>query len=394
VRRTNSAVPRIFAKLEDESFLRQRTIYVKLCNKKFAKSLPKIVYVLRLPTQKFISQRMPENKTPAAQPEPEAAPGEFDFGKPTARIKRRSLKAKSGIADKPTNGTKPPASEVEREVASLPGEQPTKPQPKETADVKSASATKAAETPLAPPRTLPATATPSSQAASASSASATTSSQTKPSPTASPTTSPHGTRPATLYYSSSPRKEGTPTPMKTVPTASPASASSSTASATARPTVAASSSARPAGGIDYRANVERQSREQKSVGNLLSYIVYGFIALFVLVVGLAGYGADVIFKQLHDESATVSDLDARYAAANKDLNAKLVTTQDTLGQAQAQIARQQELIMKQQEDLNKLIAATTDTTTALKQEKQARAQEAASLRARVRDLEDRVPQKL
>jgi uncharacterized coiled-coil protein SlyX len=135
--------------------------------------------------------------------------------------------------------------------------------------------------------------------------------------------------------------------------------------------------------------VERQSREQKSVGNILSYIVYGFIALFVIVVGLAGYGADIIFKQLHEQSATVSDLDARYAAANKDLTTKLAATNDTLAEAQTQIARQQELIMKQQEDLNRLIGETTDNTNALKAEKQARAQETANLRARVRELEER-----
>jgi len=135
--------------------------------------------------------------------------------------------------------------------------------------------------------------------------------------------------------------------------------------------------------------VERQSREQKSVGNILAYVVYGLIGFFVISAGLALYGADVIFKQIHDQSVTVSDLDQRYAAANKDLNAKLAATQDTLGQAQAQIARQQDLILRQQEELNRLIAATNDNANALKAEKQARAQETASLRAQVRDMEYR-----
>jgi septal ring factor EnvC (AmiA/AmiB activator) len=118
-------------------------------------------------------------------------------------------------------------------------------------------------------------------------------------------------------------------------------------------------------------------------------VVYGLIGFFVISAGLALYGADVIFKQIHDQSVTVSDLDQRYAAANKDLNAKLAATQDTLGQAQAQIARQQDLIVKQQEDLNRLIAATNDNASALKAERQARAQETASLRAQVRDMEYR-----
>ncbi|MCE0523560.1 MAG: hypothetical protein LV480_11690 [Methylacidiphilales bacterium] len=199
-------------------------------------------------------------------------------------------------------------------------------------------------------------------------------------------TSPHGTRPATLYYSSSPRKTEDPSPMKTTPTASTASTSSSTTlpSSLSRP---ATSSPRPATNIDYRANVERQTREQKSVGSILTYVVYGLIAFFVLGVALAGYGANVIFKQIHDQSVTVTDLDQRYSAENKDLNAKLATTQDTLSQAQAQIARQQDLILKQQEELNRLIAATSDNASAIKAEKQARAQEGANLRAEIRDLQ-------
>ena len=125
------------------------------------------------------------------------------------------------------------------------------------------------------------------------------------------------------------------------------------------------------------------------MGNILAYVVYGLIGFFVVSAGLAAYGADVIFKQIHDQSVTVSDLDARYAVATKDLNAKLAATQDALTQAQAQITRQQDLIVKQQEELNRLIAETNDNAGALKAEKQARAQDIAGLRERVRDLEYR-----
>jgi uncharacterized coiled-coil protein SlyX len=139
--------------------------------------------------------------------------------------------------------------------------------------------------------------------------------------------------------------------------------------------------------IDYRANVDRQSREQKSVGNILAYFVYGLITVFVLAGGLAIYGSVIIFDKLHDQSATLSDLDARYALKVNALNTQIAATQDTLAQAQAQIARQQDLINRQQEDLNRLIAAMIDNANAIKAEKQSRAQETATLRARVRDLE-------
>jgi septal ring factor EnvC (AmiA/AmiB activator) len=123
------------------------------------------------------------------------------------------------------------------------------------------------------------------------------------------------------------------------------------------------------------------------VGNILSYAVWVLVAFFLISAGLAGYGAHVIFKQLGDQSVTVSDLDKKYADANKDLTGKLSATQDSLNQAQSQIGRQQDIIMKQQEELNQLITTTTATDTALKQERAARAQEAANLRARVKELE-------
>jgi len=183
--------------------------------------------------------------------------------------------------------------------------------------------------------------------------------------------------------------------MKTIPTASPAPASAA-ASATAIPTSVtrpATSAPRPAAGtVDYRANVERQSREQKSVGNILSYIVYGFIGISLIAAGLAGYGGYTLSRQIHDQSVTVSDLDARYAAANKDLLTKLAATQDTLTQAQAQITRQQDLILKQQDALNRLATSANSTAYDLKKEAQARAQETANLRARVRDLDERISQ--
>jgi hypothetical protein len=368
-------------------FLISSTIYWLSCNKKIAKSLLKIVYVLKRLTGGFISQGvMPENPIPATQPEAGAAAGEFIFTKPepeNPRIKKRSLKAKPAGLIKPTAAALPAARELEREAPPLSAEQVIKPASVRTEEIMAKTTAKAAEAPVAPPRTTPATSAPARAASktAASSASA-----------AGPASSPHGTRPATLYYSSPTRKAETPSPMKTIPTASPVSSSSaaSTSSASApRATGAAASTttARPSPNVDYRANVERQSREQKSVGNILSYAVWVLVAFFLISAGLAGYGAHVIFKQLGDQSVTVSDLDKKYADANKDLTAKLSATQDSLNQAQSQIGRQQDVIVKQQEEFNQLITSTTATDTALKQERAARAQEAANLRARVKELE-------
>ena len=325
---------------------------------------------------------MPENQIPVTKSDPEAAAGEFNFAKPETenpRIKRRSLKAKPAGLIKPNAATVPAARDLEREAPPRTAEVAAK----TAATVAPAKTTAPARaTPTAPPRVAP--------TVTAATASAATTAPTVASATTGPASSPHGTRPATLYYSNNTRKAETPSPMKTIPTASSASSTASSAAAatpasTARPVSATAS--RPSPNIDYRANVERQSREQKSVGSILAYVVYGLIAFFVITAGLAAYGADIIFKQLHDQSATVSDLDSRYKKVTDDLGTKLASTQDTLSAAQAQIARQQDLIVRQQEELNHLVAASTDNDTAIKAEKQARAQESANLRARVKELE-------
>ncbi|HEX4140599.1 MAG TPA: hypothetical protein VHY09_09650, partial [Candidatus Methylacidiphilales bacterium] len=237
-------------------------------------------------------------------------------------------------------------------------------------------------------------------------------------PAANASTSPHPTRPATLYYTSQPKKEATDS-MKTTPTAGsaatptssssaarpanaanasaaatrPAAATTANSAATARPsTLNSTTASRPTGGgFDYRANVERQSREQKSVGSILSYFVYGLIAVFVIGAGLATYGSVVIFGQLHDHATSISGLDAKYAQKDADLTKTVLTMQDTLSQANATIARQQDLLSKQEEEINQLRTAINTASSAsadaIHAESRARAQEAANLRARIRDLE-------
>ncbi len=145
---------------------------------------------------------------------------------------------------------------------------------------------------------------------------------------------------------------------------------------------------------DYRSNIERQSREQKSIGGVLSILVYSLIGLFVVGALLAGYGAFVFSKQIHQQSVTMSDLDSRYAAQNQTLTAELKSTQEALLQVQTLATRQQDILARQQDTINKLLTATSDDANAIRQEHAARAEETsirenetAALRARVRTLE-------
>jgi septal ring factor EnvC (AmiA/AmiB activator) len=181
-----------------------------------------------------------------------------------------------------------------------------------------------------------------------------------------------------------------------------ASSSSSTHTSSFAPRASSSSTTgaplRSGSVTDYRANIERQAREQKSIGGIINYVVYALAAFLILCATLAGYGAYVLSKQIQHQSVTLSDLDTRYTQANRDLNAQIKTVDDTLtdslNQTRAQISRQQQVILQQQEALNSLMAENTKLTaaanaaeSALRQERQTRAYETASLRGRVRALE-------
>ncbi len=354
---------------------------------------------------------MSENNTPATKPDPEALPGEFDFTQPVEenpRVKRRSLKVKKTASLKPANGAPEMARELEREAPPLSAKE-AKPEfqadPRHDDDAERNAAVTMKEP--APGPHFASTVKPTHPLTGSI-----TERPSLISPTQKQPASLHGTRPATLYYSTAPRKKeatsaaaptATPTPTSTAPKASPSPASSptpmkttSTAStapsaAKASPLTTASTATRPASVVDYRANVERQAREQKSVGGVLSILVYTLIGFFVLFAALAGYGAYVVSVQLHQQSVTVSDLDKHYASEVKDLNVKLATVNDTLALAQTEIAHEQDLILKQQETITKLTATIQDNATAIRQEKAARAEETSNIRARLRNLEYQAP---
>ncbi len=317
---------------------------------------------------------MPDNSRPSPNPSPQVEPGELNFAQPVSenpRIKRRSLKVKSATTAKA--------------LSASPQAAPSVPAPSPTAGVPEPESAAVSE--AANPRPTPA-ASPVS----------TPSSTPVFSPNPSPSTHAH---PSTLYYSTGARKvkEDAP-PMKTSNPASatpPSASASSTASVHATPLRSASAApttARAASVVDYRANIERQAREQKSVGNVLSYAVYILGGLFVFGVLLAGYGTYILSKQIHQQSVTVNDLDTRFSEKTQTLTAQLATTDDALAQAEAQLKREQDVILHQQDTINKLTTDSETTLAALKQERQARttetairASETSALRAKVRTLE-------
>jgi len=373
----------------------------------------------------------PENTDPVTKTEP----NEFDFESAKAespRIRKRSLKSKAAAG---TAAANPPTAQAARPAVT-----PDQPRTAVYAQpVAPASESRPAHVrpstgePIERPQTGPASGVLYYTSASnpQKTAAARTSHATQPTrPVAAPTqpvsprpattsmqtptnlrpaSTPHSnpTRPAATGHathtpqmsSSRPVTGAASTPQtssaRPAPTATPAS-SGATAARAVSTTVAApaASASRPAGVSDYRSNIDRQAREQKSIGGILNIIVYGLIAFFVIAAALAGYGAHDVYKQLHQQSVTVSDLDSRYAAANQQLTDQLKATQQAIIQTQSQLNRTQELAVRQQDSLAKLQAALDAETQALRDERATRAAETSirvsensALRARVHALE-------
>ncbi len=93
----------------------------------------------------------------------------------------------------------------------------------------------------------------------------------------------------------------------------------------------------------YQQNVQRQSREQKAVGSILSGVAITLIASIVLVAFLAGYGGWTLSMQIKEQSVTINGLqsktDGMFRNLNEDLKA-IEKTNDELNSAnQAQRQR-------------------------------------------------------
>jgi hypothetical protein len=381
----------------------------------------------------------PENTDPVTKTET----NEFDFESAKAenpRIRRRSLK------------TKPAA---ENTAVSAPATQPARPaitpdQPRPavyaqpvtaSGDTRPAPVRPSTGEPVEKPQSAPATGVlyysnnPQKAAGARTTPAATQSARTSPAPTqpasARPTTTSMQnpiTRPATTSHSAPTRPAATghaasshatshathtPQMSSTRPVTSsastpqmtssrPATGSTSTPQTSAARAVStavaasSSSSSRPAGVADFRNNIDRQSREQKSIGGILNIIVYGLIGLFVVAALLAAYGANDVYKQLHQQSSTVTELDSRYSTAFTELGEQLKTQYQTTKQLQGQLNQSQELAVHQQDTIAKLQTTLDAATEALRQERATRAAETSirvsensALRARVRALEEK-----
>ncbi len=165
-----------------------------------------------------------------------------------------------------------------------------------------------------------------------------------------------------------------------------------------------SSPRNPVGFSDYKGNVERQAKEQKSFGSVLSIVVYVLLAFVVTTAGLAGYGLYILKEQVSGQASTIHQLQDDEKVTTDALASRIGTLEQQLKDSQAQVDRQNEVLQQQEQKVNQilsdlhteaalLVTATTsigNAGAAIAHEKNLRQNEVDDIREHIRHLDSRL----
>ncbi len=126
----------------------------------------------------------------------------------------------------------------------------------------------------------------------------------------------------------------------------------------------------------YQQNIQRQSKEQRAVGSLLSGVAITLIILILLVAITASFGGWVLYRQIKDQSVTVAQLDTKLSHSIQALGNDLKDTN-------TQVERLVTLAQAQKQQIASLQNQIEDART------QAR-KESATLKVNIQKLERRI----
>ncbi len=101
----------------------------------------------------------------------------------------------------------------------------------------------------------------------------------------------------------------------------------------------------------YTKNIERQSREQKAVGTLLSGVGLSLLVVVTFVALCAGFGGYVLYKQIRNQSVTIENLQASTDNQLADLNETLVKTREELATTDRLLKAQNEQLITTRQQL-------------------------------------------
>ena len=131
---------------------------------------------------------------------------------------------------------------------------------------------------------------------------------------------------------------------------------------------------------DFRRNAERQSKEQKTTGNILSGIAYALLAVIMIVASLSAFGGYVMWRQIQSQATTVAQLSDK-------LNNEVAVLRD-----EAAITKKNadENFRRQQEILNKTIVSLEQQRANFLAEQKKKDREILSLQGRLTRIENRI----
>ncbi|MDD2708269.1 MAG: hypothetical protein PHV34_09690 [Verrucomicrobiae bacterium] len=136
----------------------------------------------------------------------------------------------------------------------------------------------------------------------------------------------------------------------------------------------------------FQQNVQRQSREQKAVGSLLSGVAAILIGGIVLVGTLALVGGWVLWGQINDQSRTVAQLDAKVSGDITNLQNSL---RETVAIVEKLAAQNQAQFQAQKQQVTTLQHQVDDIKSQFRKEKAANQTALQNLQRRVFELERR-----
>jgi len=130
---------------------------------------------------------------------------------------------------------------------------------------------------------------------------------------------------------------------------------------------------------DFRRNAERQSKEQKVTGNILSGIAYALLAVILIVASLSGFGGYVMWRQIQSQATTVAQLSDKL---NNEVAVLREESAITKKNANENFRRQQEI-------LNKTTVALEQQRASFLAEQKKKDREILSLQGRLNRIENR-----
>ncbi|MBW6415036.1 hypothetical protein KZZ20_05850 [Methylacidiphilum fumariolicum] len=101
--------------------------------------------------------------------------------------------------------------------------------------------------------------------------------------------------------------------------------------------------------------IEKQSKEQRSIQNILTVFLVGFIFFFSIVIILAVYGGMVIFKKIHAQDSLITDVDRK--------------VNNRIERMASQVSKQEKDIEELETSLNQIHSYLTDTEKELSKTK-------------------------